>query len=93
MNGTHQIHAENGSYPVNHTTVGGVLMSALNMEDEISSGVYQDYLKLENWPAELDKDVFLQIRKRLTVLIQGTQKHKKILQALSKEYERDRELV
>jgi hypothetical protein len=74
-----------------HDTVGGILVSALNMEDEISSGVYQDYLKPENWPSGLDKDVFLQIRKRLTVLIQGTEKHKKTLHALSKEYGGDRQ--
>ncbi len=71
-------------------TVAGILASALDMEDEISSGVYQDYLKPQNWPAGFDKDTFLQIRKRLTVLIQGVEKHKKILQALSKEYGPDR---
>jgi hypothetical protein len=76
-----------------HDTVGGVLASALNMEEEISSGVYQDYLKPENWPSGMNKDVFLQIRKRLTILIQGTEKHKKTLQALSKEYGRDRQPI
>jgi hypothetical protein len=77
---------------VTHDTVGGVLTSALSMEDEISSGVYQDYLKPENWPAQLDKDTFLLIRKRLTLLIQGVEKHKKIIQALTREYARDRSI-
>ena len=72
-------------------TIGGVLASALDMEDEISGGVYQDYLKPQNWPPGFNKDAFLEIRKRLTVLIQGTEKHKKTLHALSKEYDRDRQ--
>jgi hypothetical protein len=74
-------------------TVGNILVSALNMEDEISKGVYQDYLKQQNWPPELSQDAFLQIRKRLTLLIQGIEKHKKILQALSKDYDTDRNAV
>jgi hypothetical protein len=76
-----------------HDIVGGVLASALDMEDEISSGVYQDYLKSENWPPEMDKDVFLQIRKRLTALIQGIEKHKKTLRALNKEYGPDQQPI
>jgi hypothetical protein len=74
-------------------TVGNILASALSMEEEISKGVYQDYLKPENWPPELNQDAFLQIRKRLTLLIQGIEKHKKILHALSKDYGTDRNAV
>jgi hypothetical protein len=74
-------------------TAENILASALNMEDEISKGVYQDYLKPQNWPPELNKEAFLQIRKRLTVLIQGIEKHKKTLQALSKDYGPDRNAV
>ena len=75
------------------SAIAGILASALNMEDEISSGVYQDYLKPQNWPAGFDKDAFLEIRKRLTVLIQGIEKHKKTLHALSKEYGPDRSAI
>jgi hypothetical protein len=82
--------SENSLDDTRPDTISGVLASALNMEDEISGGVYQDYLNPKNWPAELDKDVYLDIRKRLTVLIQGTEKHKKILQGLRREYGRDR---
>ncbi len=76
-----------------HDAIGGVLASALNMEEEIGKGVYQDYLKAQNWPPELDKEAFLQIRKRLTLLIQGTERHKKTLHALSKDYDPDRNAV
>lgn len=71
-------------------TIGGVLASALSMEDEISTGVYEEYLDRQHWPERLDEGVFLEIKKRLTVLIEDTKKHKKILQALSKEYGRDK---
>jgi hypothetical protein len=87
MDNSGAIHSDTGK---NHT-IRDILASALNMEDEISSGVYQEYLKAENWPPGMNKDVFLQIRKRLTILIQGVEKHKKTLQALSKECGRDRQ--
>ena len=72
-----------------HDTIGGVLTSALNMEDDISSGVYQDYMNRRHWPEQLDDDVFIEIKKRLTVLIEDTKKHQKILQALVGEHGRD----
>jgi len=67
-------------------TIGGVLASALNMEDDISGGVYQDYMSRKHWPERLDEEAFAEIRKRLTVLIEDTKKHKKILQALVREH-------
>ena len=83
-------HNPNGESPApKQETIGGVLASALNMEDDISGGVYQDYMNRKHWPEQLDDDVFAEIRKRLTVLIEDTKKHKKILQALVKEHARD----
>jgi hypothetical protein len=67
-------------------TIGGMLASALNMEDEISSGVYEDYLHRRHWPDELEEATFLNIQRRLTVLIDDTKKHKKILRALVREH-------
>jgi hypothetical protein len=67
-------------------TVGGLLAAALNMEDQISGGVYDDYMSRENWPAELDEEVFRQVRERLTILIEDTKKHTRVLQALVEEY-------
>jgi hypothetical protein len=67
-------------------TIGGMLASALNMEDEISSGVYEDYLNRRHWPNELEEATFLNIQRRLTVLIDDTRKHKKILRALVREH-------
>jgi hypothetical protein len=69
-----------------HDTVGGMLASALNMEDEISGGVYQNYLDRKRWPEQLDDETFADIAKRLTVLVEDTIKHKKIIQALVREH-------
>ena len=32
-------------------TVQGLLLSALDMEDEIAHSIYRDYMNRENWPA------------------------------------------
>ena len=70
-------------------TMGGVLTSALSMEDEISSGVYDEYLERGHWPEQLNDEAFAQIKQRLIVLIEDTKKHKKILQALVREHVKD----
>lgn len=82
--------AGDGPGAAEHETVGRMLASALDMEDEISSGVYEDYLNRRHWPAQLDDDVFVEIERRLIVLIEDTKRHKKILQTLVNEYGRDK---
>jgi hypothetical protein len=67
-------------------TIAGFLASALNMEDQISSGAYDDYMSPGNWPAELDEKVFHEIRRRLTTLTRDTKRHREILQRLVREY-------
>ena len=67
-------------------TIGGILASALNMEDQISSGAYEDYLQRRNWPTQLDEEVFHEIRKRLTTLVEDTKKHRAIIEALVRDY-------
>ena len=62
------------------------LVSALDMEDEILSGVYIDYLNPKNWPQGIEPEFFEKIKTRLTVLIEDTKKHKKIIAALAKNY-------
>ena len=69
-----------------HDTIGGMLASALNMEDEISGGVYQDYLDRKRWPEQLDDETYAEVAKRLTVLVEDTVKHQKIIQALVREH-------
>jgi Mg2+ and Co2+ transporter CorA len=68
-------------------TIGGILASALDMEDQISQGVYEDYLDRSKWPSQFDEGVFQDIRERLTTLVEDTKKHRKILEALSREYD------
>lgn len=67
-------------------TIAGFLADALNMEDQISSGVYEDYMRPENWPEGLDEGVFREIQRRLNILIRDTRRHKETLQTLLKEH-------
>ncbi len=71
-------------------TMDRVLATAVNMEEDISAGVYRDYLSRRNWPRQLDEQAFAEIRKRLTVLLKGIEKHKRIINALVREHGRDR---
>ncbi|MBN1361231.1 MAG: hypothetical protein JW993_11590 [Sedimentisphaerales bacterium] len=74
-----------------HTnTIAGVLAAAVNMEEDIGNGVYRDYLRREHWPDRLTEEAFAEIRKRLTVLIEGTERHKRTIGALVREHGRDR---
>ena len=71
-------------------TLAGFLASALDMEDEISNGVYKDYMDPDNWPAGMDLNVFQKIRTHLTTLIEDTRRHRKIVQGLIKQYGKDK---
>lgn len=66
--------------------VSGFLTAALNMEDQISKGVYEEYMNPANWPDGLDEKTFEQIKSRLTTLVEDTKKHAQILRGLAKEY-------
>ncbi len=63
-------------------TVQGLLLSALDMEDEIAHSVYRDYLDRENWPADLKDETFERIREYLTTLLDDTDRHRKIIKHL-----------
>lgn len=63
-------------------TVQGLLLSALDMEDEIAHSVYRDYMERENWPADLKDDIFREIRKYLTTLLDDTERHRNIVRNL-----------
>jgi hypothetical protein len=63
-------------------TVQGLLLSALDMEDEIAHSVYQDYMRRENWPAELKDESFEEIQKYLTTLLKETERHRNIIRQL-----------
>jgi len=82
-----------GGTPGGHKarTVAGILAAAIDMEEQIAGGVYDDYLERDNWPEQLEDDVFETIRGYLTTLIEETRKHKQILAALEKKYGHDGE--
>ena len=70
-------------------TVAGLLLSALDMEEELAHSVYQDYLDGSRWPAHLDEDVFQEIQGHLTRLLEDTQRHKNVLTHLKVKLEAD----
>jgi len=65
--------------------LGHYLSSALHLEAQFSSSVYRDYLDPEDWPVELKPDVFGEIKKRLTVLIEDSAKHEQLLHGLTRQ--------
>jgi hypothetical protein len=64
------------------TTAEGLLVSALDMEDEIAHGVYRDYLDRRNWPAGVKEKTLDQICRYLTILLEDTRRHRKIVKSL-----------
>jgi hypothetical protein len=69
--------------------VAGLLLSALDMEDEIAHSVYQDYMDRKNWPASLKDATFEEIRKHLTTLLDDTQRHRTMIRHLQSKLDRD----
>jgi hypothetical protein len=67
-------------------TLANFLASALEMEDEISNSVYKDYMDAKNWPKNLKPDIFESIKRHLNILIEDTQRHRKIILELIKQY-------
>jgi hypothetical protein len=65
-----------------HKTISGVLLSALDMEDEITHSIYRDYMDRKNWPVDLKDETFEQIRKYLTTLLDDTQRHRNTIKYL-----------
>lgn len=66
--------------------LGGVLATALDLEEQLSNSVYGDYLERANWPDRLTDRHFEQIKKLLVALIADTQKHIKWILELMDKY-------
>jgi hypothetical protein len=72
--------------PAGPKKLGGVLATALDLEEQLSNSVYGDYLQRENWPEQLTDRDFEQIKKHLVSLIEDTQKHIKWILELTDKY-------
>jgi hypothetical protein len=70
-------------------TLANFLTAALDMEDEVASGVYKDYMDAKNWPKNLKPEAFQSIRQYLNVLIEDTRKHRKIIAGLIDKHDQD----
>jgi len=66
----------------------GYLASALDMEDQINTSIYKDYLDEKYWPKHLQPEIFETITQYLNVLIEDTQKHRNIIAVLIEKYGR-----
>jgi hypothetical protein len=71
-------------------TLANFLTSALDMEDEISNSDYKDYVNAKNWPKTLKPEAFQKIKEFLTILIEDTRKHRKIIAGLIEQHDRDK---
>ena len=70
--------------------LAGFLASALDMEDEISNSVYKDYVNAKNWPKTLKPEAFQKIKEYLTILIEDTRRHRKIILGLIKQNDQNK---
>ncbi len=70
-------------------TVQGLLVSALDMEDEIAHGVYSDYMDRKNWPEGMKDRTFEQVRSYLATLLEDTRRHRCIVKSLQEKLGRD----
>jgi hypothetical protein len=70
-------------------TLANFLTAALDMEDEVSNSVYKDYILAKNWPKNLKPEAFQSIRQYLTVLIEDTRRHRKIIAGLIEQHDKD----
>jgi rubrerythrin len=71
-------------------TLANFLTAALDMEDKVSNGVYKDYMNAKNWPKILNPEAFQKIKEFLTILIEDTRRHRKIITALLEQYDQDK---
>jgi len=78
--------SNNNQQPRKPTTIGGYLAQGLDLEEQMSSGIYTDYLKRENWPENMSQETFEKIRTSLLYLLKDTEKHKKMLKELVQDY-------
>ena len=80
------VKSKNRTDSANSKTLANFLSSALFLEEQFSNSVYRDYLDPEDWPVNLRPEVFGEIKKRLTVLIEDSSKHEKVIHRLSRQY-------
>ncbi|MDP2741165.1 MAG: hypothetical protein Q8O66_00540 [bacterium] len=69
----------------NEKTANEYLASALDLEDRMSLEVYGELLDQNAWPADLDKEVFENIKQLLGIVIEETEMHKKAFSELQKK--------
>lgn len=69
--------------------LAGYIASALDLEDQLLSSMYVDYMKQDAWPAAMKKEAIQSIRTYLEILLGDTEKHKRILLSLQDRLDTD----
>jgi hypothetical protein len=80
------VESENKAKNYNSKTLAHFFSSALSLEEQFRNSVYREYLEPEDWPVELKPDVFDEIKKRLTILIEESASHEKKIHGLTRKY-------
>jgi len=70
--------------------IAGYLASAMDLEDELSDSVYSEFMDPARWPPGVDMNVFQEIQKCLTTLIEDTKRHRITLNELIEKYGKDK---
>jgi hypothetical protein len=70
--------------------IAGYLASAMDLEDEVSDSIYREYMEPARWPPDIDMDVFQEIQKYLTTLIEDTERHRIKISGLIEKYGKDK---
>lgn len=55
------------------------IVQALDIEDDMCTDVYGDFLDREKWPAAMDDESFKNVKENLEKLIEGTENHRRII--------------
>ena len=75
------------AYNKEHKTLGGLLLSALDMEDDLAHSVYHEYMNPKSWPEDLDNKILKEIQGNLSTLLNDTEKHRNIITSLKSKLE------
>lgn len=65
--------------------LAGYIASALDTEDRVVESIYVDYMKRDAWPVTMKEEAMQSIWAMLGILLEDTQKHKRILLSLQNE--------
>lgn len=61
------------------------LTSALDLEDRMSTEIYSELRSRDSWPADLNEEIYINIKNLLDIVLKETEIHKKAFSDLQKK--------